>query len=78
MHRRLAQQIAAYAPLAIRELPFDVPPIREAVQWHISNNNDAAIRWVIERIALVAEMSVQPVDKMASNVVPLGERRAAD
>lgn len=78
MHCRLAQQIAAYAPLAIRELPFDVPPIREAVQWHISNNNDAAIRWVIERIALAAEMSVLPVAEAVSNVVPLGERRAAD
>lgn len=51
MHRRLAQQMVATLPLAMRDVPFDIPPIREAIQWHISNNNDRALRWVVERMA---------------------------
>lgn len=54
VHRRMGEQMARQAPLALRELPFYVPPIREAVQWHITNNNDAAIRWVVERIVMAA------------------------
>lgn len=72
MHRRLAEQIASVAPLAVRELPFDIPPVREAVQWHISNNNDAALRWVIERIALAARRAEPEGD---DKVVPLDAAR---
>ena len=54
VHRRLATRVAAYAPVALRELPFDIPAIREAVQWHITNNNDVALRWVVERIIAAA------------------------
>lgn len=55
VHRRMAVRMAAYAPLVLREVPFMVPPIREAVQWHIANSNDAALRWVVERIVAAAE-----------------------
>jgi LysR family transcriptional regulator, nod-box dependent transcriptional activator len=68
MHRRLAQQVVQTFPLVLRELPFAIPPIREVVQWHITNNNDRALRWVIERLEAVAQYRVQG----ASNVVPLG------
>jgi len=54
VHRRLATRVAAYAPVVLRELPFDIPTIREAVQWHITNNNDVALRWVVERIIAAA------------------------
>ena len=67
MHRRLAQQMVQSLPLVIRELPFDIPPIREAVQWHISNNNDRALRWVVERLAAIAADS----GVAAGNIVPL-------
>jgi hypothetical protein len=38
------------------------------VQWHLSNNNDAAIRWFVERLMLFAadEQLVEP-----GNVVPI-------
>lgn len=75
MHRRMATQIASVAPLAVRELPFDIPPIREAVQWHIANNNDAALRWVIERIALAARGAAEPVDE--AKVVALRDTKQA-
>lgn len=55
VHRRMAVRMAAYAPLVLREVPFMVPPIREAVQWHIANSNDAALRWVVERIVAAVE-----------------------
>ncbi|WP_404478494.1 LysR family transcriptional regulator [Novosphingobium sp. BL-52-GroH] len=68
MHRRLATRLARILPIAIRELPFDVPPIREVLQWHIANNNDAGLRWVIERIAALAHEK-EPAD--TSKVVAL-------
>jgi LysR family transcriptional regulator, nod-box dependent transcriptional activator len=68
MHRRLAANISTYLPLVIKEVPLDIPPIREVVQWHMSNNNDPAIRWVVERIALVAsEKPLRPVQRSASS-----------
>ena len=54
VHRRMAAMVARNMPLVTREMPFDIPPIREAIQWHISNNNDQALRWVVERLSLVA------------------------
>lgn len=66
MHRRLAQQVVQNFPLVMRELPFAIPPIREVVQWHITNSNDRAIRWVIERLETVAQQSVQPKGNVVS------------
>lgn len=60
MHRRLARLVVEQLPLAIQPVPFDIPPIREAAQWHISNNNDPAIRWVVERLAAVAAQKPTP------------------
>jgi hypothetical protein len=54
MHRRLANRLASYLPLTIREVPLDIPPIREAIQWHISHNNDPAIRWIVEKLVAAA------------------------
>jgi LysR family nod box-dependent transcriptional activator len=53
-------------------VPFDIPPIREAIQWHISNNNDRALRWVVERLAA---FSVQSSEECESKVIPIGEAR---
>ena len=53
--------------LVMREVPFDIPPIRETIQWHISNNNDRGLRWVVERLSAFAADSAVAAD----NVVPL-------
>lgn len=58
MHRRLARRMAQYLPLALREVPMDIPPIREAIQWNISNNNDPAIRWIVEQLTAQANAEV--------------------
>ncbi|RVU05427.1 LysR family transcriptional regulator [Novosphingobium umbonatum] len=72
MHRRLATQMVQTLPLVMREVPFDIPPIREAIQWHISNNNDRALRWVVERLAAYAQESATDGD---NKVVPIAEAR---
>jgi LysR family transcriptional regulator, nod-box dependent transcriptional activator len=69
MHRRMATKLAAYLPLTITEVPLAIPRIREAVQWHISNDNDPAIRWVVERLVAVAAEKPEPVER--SNIVSL-------
>ncbi len=54
VHRRHAQRIAQQIPVVIHEAPMPFPPIREAIQWHVSNNNDPAIRWFVEQVVLAA------------------------
>jgi LysR family transcriptional regulator, nod-box dependent transcriptional activator len=70
IHRRLANRIADNMPLIVRELPLEMPPIREGAQWHLSNNNDAAIRWFVEKLTLIAA-SESGTDS-TGNVVPIG------
>lgn len=50
VHRRLAMRMARQLPLVVRELPFEIPAIREVVQWHSSNRNDSAIRWLVDQL----------------------------
>lgn len=47
MHASLAQDIARHLPIRIFPVPFDMPEIRVGAQWHISNSNDQAIRWIV-------------------------------
>lgn len=74
MHRRMAEIVVGSKPLVMRELPFDIPPIREAVQWNIANNNDRALRWVVERLQAAAGSEADP----ARNVVRLRPGSAID
>jgi LysR family transcriptional regulator, nod-box dependent transcriptional activator len=73
MHRRLANKLAAYMPLVIKEVPLAIPHIREAVQWHISNNNDPAIRWFVERLCAVA--AEKPENQAISNILAFENTR---
>jgi LysR family transcriptional regulator, nod-box dependent transcriptional activator len=81
VHRRLAERLAEYLPLVVREPPFAIPSIREAIQWHISNNNDPAIRWVVERLVVAAaaraarpdDGKVVPIDPMRGGVMSHAE-----
>lgn len=50
MHRKLADRLVQYLPLSTCPVPFDIPPIREAVQWHVTSKNDHAIQWVLEEL----------------------------
>jgi DNA-binding transcriptional LysR family regulator len=70
MHRRMAMRLAEYLPLTVHPVPFDMPPIREAAQWHITNNNDPAIRWVVERLSFIAKETPSIANK--DNVYSFG------
>lgn len=73
MHRRMAEQVVRNMPLVMREMPFDIPPIREALQWNIANNNDKALRWVVERLVTIAADDGQISGQELGNVVPIGD-----
>jgi LysR family nod box-dependent transcriptional activator len=55
MHRKMAEIVMKNGPLAMLETPFDIPVIRQSVQWNIANNSDLALRWVVEQLRLAAE-----------------------
>jgi LysR family transcriptional regulator, nod-box dependent transcriptional activator len=73
VHRRHAVMIARTHDITIHEAPIEIPPIREAIQWHLSNNNDPAIRWFVEQAVLAAKGGVTPA--ISSNIVPLKAKR---
>lgn len=54
MHRKLAVRVCEHMPLKMVDMPFDIPPIREAVQWHVASRNDFPIQWVIGQLRTMA------------------------
>jgi DNA-binding transcriptional LysR family regulator len=58
MHRRLAMKAARQHALKLLPVPIVIPNIKEVVQWHRSNSDDTALRWVIEQIRAHAEATV--------------------
>jgi LysR family transcriptional regulator, nod-box dependent transcriptional activator len=54
MHRKLAVRLCSYLPLTMREVPFEIPPIREGVQWHLASRNDFAVQWTIGQLRTIA------------------------
>ncbi|WP_081996319.1 LysR family transcriptional regulator [Croceibacterium mercuriale] len=55
MHRRLAQVMAGYLPLAYSPLPFAFPAMRETAQYHRTRTSDQGLHWLIGAIRIVAE-----------------------
>ncbi len=55
LHRLLAVRMAEYLPLKLMKLPFDMPPVRESVQWSSRRANDPAINWLVDRLKLIAK-----------------------
>ena len=49
MHERLARLFAKRLDIAIAELPFDFPVMREMIQYHESRRHDAGLRWLIDQ-----------------------------
>lgn len=50
MHERLARLFANRLDIAIAELPFNFPVMREMIQYHQTRANDAGLRWLIDEI----------------------------
>ena len=54
MHGRLARLAAATLPVEILPLPFRLPKMQQAVQWHPSRAQDPGLIWLRELIARAA------------------------
>lgn len=50
VHKRLARRLARQLPLKMLPTPFDIPPIRQAVQWHRANSADQCLGWVVGKL----------------------------
>ena len=50
IHARLAQKMSKVWPLKILALPFDIPPMKQSVQWHQYRNNDEGLMWLIQTL----------------------------
>lgn len=72
VQRKLAARFCLNPAIIQQELPFVVPPIRETVQWHLTNNNDAALRWVVEMLALTAAEAGTAEDGNVVHLKPAG------
>ncbi|MBJ7555994.1 LysR family transcriptional regulator [Marinomonas spartinae] len=46
IHARLATKMAKVWPLKILPLPFDIPAMKQCVQWHQYRNNDEGLIWL--------------------------------
>ena len=46
VHGRLAQQAQRSHPLEILDLPFKLPVMKQAVQWHAHRSHDAGLIWL--------------------------------
>lgn len=54
IHARLARKMAKVWPLKILPLPFDIPPMKQCVQWHQYRNNDEGLIWLIDTLKTAA------------------------
>ncbi len=50
MHQRLAKMYAARLPIAVSEMPFEFPVMREVIQFQKSRQNDEGLRWFINQL----------------------------
>ena len=75
MHRKLDDRLVQYLPLSTCAVPFDIPPIRETVQWHVTAKNDHAIQWVLEELRTFTREKLGQVHPAASE--QLGDRMIA-
>lgn len=50
MHRRHAEYFASMMPIRIFDMPYQLPEVRESVQWHSIRHADEGLRWLIGHI----------------------------
>ena len=50
MHERLARSVADHFPIRFAELPFEVPPMLEMVQYHRARAGDDGLSWLRRQI----------------------------
>lgn len=50
MHERLVQTMSAHFPIASAPLPFDMPPMRQMMQFHKTRANDVGLAWLRDQL----------------------------
>lgn len=55
MHERLAKTTGPVFDLCIVDAPYDLPPMREMMQYHVSRSGDAGLTWLRTQIHRVAK-----------------------
>ena len=50
MHERLAQAMSAWFPIAYAPLPFEIPLMRQMMQFHTTRRSDAGLAWLREEL----------------------------
>jgi LysR family transcriptional regulator, nod-box dependent transcriptional activator len=50
MHERLARAMTARFAIALAPVPFDMPPLREMVQYHFARAKDEGLIWLREQL----------------------------
>ena len=56
IHARSAQRVAEYLPLRILKLPFEIPAMRQSLQWHAYRSGDPAIVWLRQTMHAAARL----------------------
>lgn len=56
MHERLARQMASMFPLAIAQIPFDFPLMREMMQYNRARANDEGLQWLREQLRIASRL----------------------
>ncbi len=46
VHARLAKKLATILPIKIHKLPFDIPKMKQCIQWHEYKDKDPGLLWL--------------------------------
>jgi LysR family transcriptional regulator, nod-box dependent transcriptional activator len=56
MHRRHADYFARIMPIRIFDMPYELPEVRESVQWHRIRQADEGLKWLLSHIKTTVEL----------------------
>jgi len=60
LQRRYAESCARSLPITVLPVPFDMPKLREAAQWHPTREKDAGLAWLVDVIRSDAKRLSSP------------------
>lgn len=55
MHERLVKSMSEHFDLIYAPLPFDIPPMRQMLQFHKTRANDVGLQWIRDQLRLVTQ-----------------------
>ncbi len=79
IHKRLARYYEQYLPIRLFEVPFELPRLAEAMQWHRHFNSDPGTLWlrgVLKEVARNMESAPRDTQAPARPVIPFPDSPA--